>query len=198
MLMSVDLANSGFGNLPLIGFRSVHHLRVLTSCSKGSHEKLHGSIYMRYTITWAYWEEMNDCSELVATWYAAGYWEQKRWDRNICTVDEMAHYDCTRLSLAQRKSGSAPQYNGTLAWSRKGNQMADYRMKCKDKKDKVKTKNKTHRIAVPLYSFMGSISRPFSSTFFSRSKVDRTDAAASVTIEWARCLAAQTLPGLWY
>ena len=114
----------------------------------------------------------------------------------ICTL--MAHYDWTRLSLAQRKSGSAPQYNGTLAWSHKGNRMADYRMKHEDKKDKVKTKNKTHRIAVPLYSFMGSISRPFSSTFFSRSKVDRTDAAASVRVEWARCLPAQTLPGSWY
>ena len=51
-----------------------------------------------------------------------------------------------------------------------------------------------YRTPEPLYSLLGSISRPFSSTFFSRSKVDKIDAAASVRVEWTMCFPAQTLP----
>ena len=43
---------------------------------------------------------------------------------------------------------------------------------------------KTYRTAVDLeYSLLGSISRPFSSTFFTKSKVDKTDAAVIVICE---------------
>ena len=55
-------------------------------------------------------------------------------------------------------------------------------------------KKESYRIPVPLYSLLGSISRPFSSTFFSKSKVNKTDAAASVRVECAICCPAQTLP----
>ena len=48
---------------------------------------------------------------------------------------------------------------------------------------KVKIENVTYRIALPVYSLLGSISRPFLSTFLTKSKVERTEAAASVTIE---------------
>ena len=53
---------------------------------------------------------------------------------------------------------------------------------------------KTYRTAVDLeYSLLGSISRPFSSTFFTKSKVDRTDAAVIVICEWATRLPGQIL-----
>ena len=43
---------------------------------------------------------------------------------------------------------------------------------------------KTYRITADLvYSLLGSISRPLSSTFLTKSKVDRTDAAVNVSIE---------------
>ena len=49
---------------------------------------------------------------------------------------------------------------------------------------KTNIKNETYRITADLvYSLLGSISQPFSSTFLSKSKVDRTDAAASVRTE---------------
>jgi hypothetical protein len=52
------------------------------------------------------------------------------------------------------------------------------------KAKKAKTENVTYRKATDLvYSLLGSITRPFSSTFLNKSKVDRTDAAASVTVE---------------
>ena len=58
-----------------------------------------------------------------------------------------------------------------------------------------KLRDGTYRTAADLlYSLLGSISRPFSSTFFSKSNVDRTDAAASVRVEWAICSPGQILP----
>ena len=67
----------------------------------------------------------------------------------------------------------------------------------KARKDKVE--NGTYGTCVGVYCLLGSISQPSSSTFFNKSKVDRTDAAASVIVEWARCLPGQALPGWqWY
>jgi hypothetical protein len=54
-------------------------------------------------------------------------------------------------------------------------------MKLKAKK--AKTENVTYRIPAAVYSILGSISSPFLSTFLTKSKVDRTDAAVSVTVE---------------
>ena len=51
------------------------------------------------------------------------------------------------------------------------------------KSRKAKTVNITYRNAAPAYSLMGSISRPFPSTFLIKSKFDRTDAAVSERIE---------------
>ena len=57
-------------------------------------------------------------------------------------------------------------------------------MTIRKKEKKVNTENETYRIAADLvYSLLGSISRPFSSTFLTKSKVDKTDAAASVRVE---------------
>ena len=68
-------------------------------------------------------------------------------------------------------------------------------MTIRKKEKKVNTENETYRIAADLvYSLLGSISRPFSSTFLTKSKVDKTDAAASVRVEWARCFPGQILP----
>ena len=53
----------------------------------------------------------------------------------------------------------------------------------KGKKDKVKTESGTYRIAAGVYCLLGSISRPLPSTFLSKLKVDRTEAAVSVTVE---------------
>ena len=103
--------------------------------------------------------------------------------------------DCTtRLTqaLVQRKSGSALQHNETLAWSRKGNWVVDYNWQFKSREPRPK--NETYRNGNLVYSILGWISWPFSSTFLTKSKVDRTDAAASVTIEWARCFPGQILP----
>ena len=61
------------------------------------------------------------------------------------------------------------------------------------KKKTRRTRNGTYRTPAALYSFLGSISWPFSSTLFSKSKVDRTDAAASMRVEWAMCFPAQIL-----
>jgi hypothetical protein len=48
----------------------------------------------------------------------------------------------------------------------------------------IPEKIETYRIAAVLvYSLLGSISRPFSSTSLIKLKVDRTDAATSVRIE---------------
>ena len=58
--------------------------------------------------------------------------------------------------------------------------------------------NSAYRNAVLVYSLLGSISRPFTSTFLPKSKVERTEAAASVTIEWARCRPAHILPERWW
>ena len=58
--------------------------------------------------------------------------------------------------------------------------------------------NSAYRSAVLVYSILGSISRPFTSTFLPKSKVERTEAAASVTIEWARCRPAHILPERWW
>ena len=104
----------------------------------------------------------------------------------------------TRLvSLAQRKSGSALQYNETLAWSRR--EVGWSTIMTLEKGRKAKIENKTHRNAVDLvYSLVGSISWSFSSTFLSKSNIDRTDAAASVRVEWARCLPGQILPQRWW
>jgi hypothetical protein len=65
----------------------------------------------------------------------------------------------------------------------------------KRKQSEGKTTHETYHNAPSLYSLLGSISRPFSSIFLTKSKVDRTDAAVSRIVEWARCLPAQTLPG---
>ena len=97
----------------------------------------------------------------------------------------------TRLALAQRKSGSTRQYDETSAWSRKGSHSVGYKWHLKA--NKAKTVNVTHRNALLVYSLFGSISWPFTSIFLLKSKVDRTEAAASVTIEWARCLPGQIL-----
>ena len=102
------------------------------------------------------------------------------------------------ILLTQRKNISSPQYDGTLAWSRMGSRMADYYTTGQGKEDNVKTRNRTYRTGAALYSRSGSISRPFSPTFFSKSKVERTDAAVSVKVEWARCFPGQTLPELRY
>ena len=58
----------------------------------------------------------------------------------------------------------------------------------------------TYHTDKSLYSFLGSISRWYSSRFLSKSKVDRTDATASVRVEWATCFPTQILPGegRWY
>ena len=102
----------------------------------------------------------------------------------------------TRLSLAQRKSGSVLQYE-TLAWSRKENWMVDYKH-FKARKVNLKTEDGTYCSTADLvYSLLGSISRPCSSTFLTKSKVDRTHAAASVTVEWAICCPGQILPERW-
>jgi hypothetical protein len=53
----------------------------------------------------------------------------------------------------------------------------------KGEKYKAKIRNETYRIPVHLYSLVGSISRPFSSTSFSKSKVVRTDAVVSMRVE---------------
>ena len=99
----------------------------------------------------------------------------------------------TRLTLAQRKSESTLQYNETLAWSRKGIWVVD--CKWHIKRQESQARNETYRNTVFLeYSLLGSISWPFSSTFLSKSKFDRTDAAASVRVEWARCFPGQILP----
>ena len=102
--------------------------------------------------------------------------------------------DWTELqTLAQTKSGSDLQYKETLAWSRKENCMVGYKWHLKGKT--ANTKFETYRITGDLvYSLLGSISWPFSLTFFIKSKVDRTEAAASVRTEWARCFPGQILP----
>ena len=102
----------------------------------------------------------------------------------------------TQRTLAQRKSGSTLQYNETLAWSRKGSRMFDYKwhLKCKENK----TENVTYRNAALVYSLLGTISRSFSSTFLTKSKVDKTDAAVSVRVEWAICFPGQILQERWW
>ena len=100
------------------------------------------------------------------------------------------------LILAQRKKGPVLRYNETSAWSRKGSWLVDYKRHFKGKK--AKTGNVTYRIVNLVYSLLGSISRPFSSTSFTKSKVDRTDAAVSVRVEWARCFPGQILPERWW
>ena len=125
-------------------------------------------------------------------------------ENTLSGVESPAIFDCnkgldwaTHLTLAHTKSGLALQYNETLAWSRKESWMVGYD-KWHLKRKKVKTENVTYRTAGPLYSFLGSISQPFSSTFLTKSKFDRTDAAASVIIEWARCFPGQILKEGWY
>ena len=104
----------------------------------------------------------------------------------------------TRLTLAQTKSGSDLQYKETLAWSRKESCMVDYKWHF-IKAEKLRPKMKLYRITGDLvYSLLGSISRPFSSTFFLKSKVDRTEAAVSMRAEWARCFPGQILPHQWW
>ena len=103
----------------------------------------------------------------------------------------------TRQTLAHRKSESALQYSETLVWYRKENRMVDYKRYLKPRM--LRLKKGTYRIIADLvYSFLGTISRPFSSTFLSRSKVDRTDAAASVRVDWAICFPGQILLERWW
>jgi hypothetical protein len=64
-----------------------------------------------------------------------------------------------------------------------GSPMADYRQQVKARETRPRPTMETYRIAAGLYSFLGSISLPVSSTFLSKSKVDKTDAATSVTLE---------------
>jgi hypothetical protein len=64
----------------------------------------------------------------------------------------------------------------------------------KGKQSQGKIIDETYHISESLYSLLGSISLLFSSSFLCKSKVDRTDAAASVRVEWAMCLPGQTLP----
>ena len=47
------------------------------------------------------------------------------------------------------------------------------------------------QVYIPLWA---QFPNDFHPVFFSKSKVDKTDAAVSMTVEWARCFPVQTLP----
>ena len=127
--------------------------------------------------------------EAYYTWL--GYVEC--WASSHMCLPYFQQENSTELVLEPRGRVTAPQHYETSAWSHKASWMVDYKWHLKSKKSKTESKI-TYRNAVLVYSSRAQFSGHFQSLLFSKSKVDRTDAAASVTDEWATCFPRQVLP----